>query len=429
MSLLGFLTGGKSGQAEAALDEAQRTLSAVKAPSIQELTLPQLQQYVQAGILTPEQAQAVLVQKNAFDNISTSSKPVEAEMSALSKMQDIADSGGLDAQAKNKIAQAQNNAQITAQGQRGSIIDQMAARGIPTSLISEAMQHAAVGQDAQTQMLADTQAASDAEQRALAALSESGTLGGQIHGQEYSEAANKAQAANAIAQWNAQNQTATNEQNTSRLNTAQLLNLQTKQNAMNANTQTGNQRTAYNANLPQQVYNNAMQKAQASANISGQKAGLYTGQGKQNAQIVGGLTGLGVTTLFGGNQAGQGGADAGGGGGGGGAFPGSAMGYGAGSAGSGAAAYESPEAAAMVLAGGGKIPGKADVPGDNPRNDKVPAMLSPGEVVIPRTIASNPDLARQFVAHVMRNKVPVKPVHHEDVKTMLDALTARREAA
>jgi hypothetical protein len=35
---------------------------------------------------------------------------------------------------------------------------------------------------------------------------------------------------------------------------------------------------------------------------------------------------------------------------------------------------------------GGVIPGKAKVPGDSTENDTVPAIVSPGEVVVPRTI-------------------------------------------
>jgi hypothetical protein len=34
---------------------------------------------------------------------------------------------------------------------------------------------------------------------------------------------------------------------------------------------------------------------------------------------------------------------------------------------------------------GGVVPGKAKVPGDHPANDTVPTMLSPGEVVLPRS--------------------------------------------
>lgn len=49
---------------------------------------------------------------------------------------------------------------------------------------------------------------------------------------------------------------------------------------------------------------------------------------------------------------------------------------------------------------GGKIKGKAPVRGDSPKNDTVPAMLSPGEIVIPRSIAEHADapaLAAAFV--------------------------------
>lgn len=50
------------------------------------------------------------------------------------------------------------------------------------------------------------------------------------------------------------------------------------------------------------------------------------------------------------------------------------------------------------------VPGKASVAGDSPKNDTVPARLSPGEIVIPRSIAQHPnapDMAAKFVAAVM----------------------------
>lgn len=46
---------------------------------------------------------------------------------------------------------------------------------------------------------------------------------------------------------------------------------------------------------------------------------------------------------------------------------------------------------------GGKVPGRAIVKGDSPVNDTVPAMLSPGEVVLKRTVAKDGDKAKSFV--------------------------------
>lgn len=50
---------------------------------------------------------------------------------------------------------------------------------------------------------------------------------------------------------------------------------------------------------------------------------------------------------------------------------------------------------ALAKYNGGPIDGKATVPGDSPKNDTVPAMLSPGELVIPRSVlqSENPEQA------------------------------------
>lgn len=62
---------------------------------------------------------------------------------------------------------------------------------------------------------------------------------------------------------------------------------------------------------------------------------------------------------------------------------------------------------ALNMKSGGTVPGQAKVAGDSYANDTVPAMLSPGEVVIPRHImqGSNPaDAAKRFVAAVLAKK-------------------------
>lgn len=60
--------------------------------------------------------------------------------------------------------------------------------------------------------------------------------------------------------------------------------------------------------------------------------------------------------------------------------------------------------AAAALAHGGRVQGKASVQGDSAKNDVVPAMLSPGEIVIPRSKASDPELAKEFIDHLMSEK-------------------------
>lgn len=56
---------------------------------------------------------------------------------------------------------------------------------------------------------------------------------------------------------------------------------------------------------------------------------------------------------------------------------------------------------AIKMDNGGQVPGKAVKSGDSLSNDKVPAMLSPGEIVIPRSIVQGKDAAKkaaEFVA-------------------------------
>lgn len=60
---------------------------------------------------------------------------------------------------------------------------------------------------------------------------------------------------------------------------------------------------------------------------------------------------------------------------------------------------------------GGHIPGKATVTGDSEKNDTVPAMLSPGEIVIPRSVLSTEDpvsAAAKFVQAILA-KQSMKP--------------------
>lgn len=61
--------------------------------------------------------------------------------------------------------------------------------------------------------------------------------------------------------------------------------------------------------------------------------------------------------------------------------------------------------AVKPMAHGEKVPGKAKVEGDSYSNDTVPALLSPGEIVVPRSAAKNPEKAAAFAKSVaMRAK-------------------------
>ena len=64
-----------------------------------------------------------------------------------------------------------------------------------------------------------------------------------------------------------------------------------------------------------------------------------------------------------------------------------------------------------MKASGGEIKGRAKFNGDTRTNDTVPALLSPGEIVLPRTVAQDeeaPEKAKKFVEAIKSRKKPGK---------------------
>ena len=53
---------------------------------------------------------------------------------------------------------------------------------------------------------------------------------------------------------------------------------------------------------------------------------------------------------------------------------------------------------------GGHVPGKAQYPGNDYRNDVVPAVLSPEEIVVPNSVSHDPDAAADFVKNEIEGR-------------------------
>lgn len=70
---------------------------------------------------------------------------------------------------------------------------------------------------------------------------------------------------------------------------------------------------------------------------------------------------------------------------------------------------------------GGVVPGIPEVDGNHIVNDKVKAMLSPGEIVIPRSHATSPEKAKKFVQQLLENM----PKDIKPKKDIRDAIHAK----
>jgi len=402
MGLLDLFTGNKSQGATNALNDARKAFENIPVPTVADLTLPELQQYVQAGILTPAQAQAVLVQGNAYNDIKVDPSTTEAETDALNKIKGVSEGGGMTDEMKAQLTSALDQVATNTHGTNAAISDQFAQKGIPSSLMAEAAMRDEAGNDARNANLTATQAAGQAEANAIAAMMNEGNLASTMHGQQYSEAANKANAENALRQWNAGTGTAVNEANANRNQAANVYNTTTKQNVADSNTGLANKRTEYNAAIPETIFGNQITKAGGIAGADQAQAKLQQEQGQQNAGIISGAINT-ATGSFGKMPTAQ--------------TSTPPPGY-----------NPSMTEDMLPAAHGAIVPGRPSVPGDSPVNDTVHARLSPGEVVVPRSIAPHPEAVKRFVGHLMRQKPPVTPVHPQDVHSVLEALTQRRNS-
>lgn len=59
----------------------------------------------------------------------------------------------------------------------------------------------------------------------------------------------------------------------------------------------------------------------------------------------------------------------------------------------------------IMASEGGEVPGKPAVKGNSPKNDFMHALVSPGEIIIPRSHASSPKKASAFVEQLFANKM------------------------
>lgn len=292
---------GGSDKADKLRQDAENAFNSIKTPELSALQV-QLDKYVQAGQLTPEQAESQLLSSNAFNDIVTDPSYVGAQKQALQQMQAVATQGGLTAIDKSQLNDINNAQNQQNQSQNAATMQQAQQRGVGGSALNEVNQLINEQGAADRAANSGVQVAANAQQRALQAMQAAGQTGSNLETQAYGEQANKAQAQNAIDLFNKQALNQTNLYNTQTNNAAQAANLANAQAVSNANTQTGNANKEYNAQQNQTVYNDALQKAQGVAGVDtsaanaaakqalderNASAGLITGALQGGAEAIG----------------------------------------------------------------------------------------------------------------------------------------------
>lgn len=398
-------------------DEMRKAIEAiqnVRPPTAQQLTLPELQKYVSAGVLTPEQYQAITANPDTYQQVVRATQDTSgsnAQKAALQQLGNIVQSGGSTPINEANLRHNIDTTNQAMQAARGGIEQQAQERGVAgggLEFINKLMNEQGNAENANQGAV--TAGANNA-QLALNAIAQQGQLGGQLQGQSNQMTQAQADAAQQIAEYNAQLQNQARQYNTQNANEAQQMNLANAQNISGQNTGLTNQRIQQNAAIPQQQFNNQMQQANAISGAYRNAGDLAQQQAAQQNAFTGNLIGTGAK-LGAAYMAGPAGAAATYGTNGAGPAPGTTAplkptmtGYAMGGEvkqcyAEGGEVHDHQ----LCMMAGGETPGDQDdmQPGmDDPSNDTVDAKLSPGEIVLPRSVAQSPNApqeAQQFVS-------------------------------
>ena len=291
MGLFSFLDGGGDGKAQGILQQQLQDAKNLPLPILKQY-YPEL--YKQVVQMNPELESAVNLGPSQMQGIATDPALRQAQLNALAKLQEVGNAGGRDAQFLSDASRMQSDINTNLQGQQGAIEQNLATRGMSGGG-SEMVARNIAAQGASnraSQQAMDLNA--QAQQRALQAIMQGGQQSGQMQAQDFSQQSAKAQAADAISKFNAQNQQNVMGQNVAAKNNAQQFNATGAQTAANQNTNVNNQAQQYNSNLAQQNYDNELKKRGLINNAAGGLASSYANEAQGNRQIIGGLGSAGA---------------------------------------------------------------------------------------------------------------------------------------
>lgn len=248
------------------------------------------------GVLEAEQ-----LAPSRFEEIQMDPRLQAAQMAALEDVSGIAKTG-LGAEDRLALEEIRRQAAGQAQAQKATALQQMQERGLGDSGASLVAQLGAGQQAADTAAMQGMRQAAQAQQARMAALGQQGSMAAQMQGQGLQLAGQKASAADAIAQFNAQNRQNVSAQN-----------LANRQRIAEAGAATRNQQQMYNQALIQQRFQNEMARATGVtgaqtnlANLYGQQAGaaqqaqqaqtgaILTAAGTIGGAMIGGPTGAAI---------------------------------------------------------------------------------------------------------------------------------------
>lgn len=308
--IVGNMMGAKDRQAAMdAINRAYGEYAHLDIPDTEKMKLALQNPEVQ-GIMQPYLEQAQQMGPTAYEDINIDPRLKQAQMNALDTLSKMGETG-LTSADMAALNQSRRAVAGDAQSRQKAIMQSMQERGAGGSGVELAAQLAAAQGQADRGSQEADRLAQMAQERMLQAVAQAGTLGGNIRGQDFSEAERLAQAKDQIAQFNTQQSAAVQSRNIAAQNAAQAQNLAEKQRIADTAVNNANQQQQYNKQLLQQNFQNQMNLAAGRAGALGGQAQMLQGNANAAGQMwsgigsgVGqGLLGVGMMNKSGGTAA------------------------------------------------------------------------------------------------------------------------------
>jgi hypothetical protein len=291
---IGALT--NKSKASGILEKGLKEYEGINVPTQEEM-MYQIDQLVQQGIITPDEAREIQADPSAYEKIISDPRFKQAQLDALTQLQTIGKEGGITPEERANLAQIQDELGTALRGEREATIQSAQERGVAGSGLELASRLGAGQAATQAASRAAVDTAAQARARALEAIQGAGSMAGQMGTQEFNQAAQKAAAIDAINKFNATNKQQTEMTNVAARNRAKEMNLTEKQRIADANKAMENEKRKYEAQLPQTEYENKMTKAAGISGEYGKLAEAEEAKRERLDRIFGTLIGAGGTVM------------------------------------------------------------------------------------------------------------------------------------
>lgn len=261
-ALANWQSGGLLNQAQDMLRSGVGAVNAVQTPNLAAL-IPQLQQQVMQGQITPEQyqvinavvqgqmtpaeASATLQQQSQMGGINSDPATIAGARQALSQLNEVAQNKGVTQADRAQFNALMNQQNANAAQQRAGQLQQLQMQGNRGGGAETLARLLGTQGAANANAAAGANLAQSAQQRALQAMQAGLTGNLNLNSQQFEQEAKKAQAQDLVNQFNAQAQNQIAMQNAQQRQAANLANFNTANQMALQNAQMGNQAAQYNA--------------------------------------------------------------------------------------------------------------------------------------------------------------------------------------